>query len=179
MLLTGVRNAELHGLRWNDIDFENKILKVRRNRMYSQEIGCYEKCPKTKTSIRDIPIPDYLIKELKRYKEWFRLADEDFDNKLDQYYLAVDIYRNPINPSSMDGWLTNFEKRTNQRHVGCHALRHTYCSMLLSQNVPIQTVSKYMGHSDSTITLKVYSHFIPDTQAIAVNALNSILDDKE
>ncbi len=58
--------------------------------------------------------------------------------------------------------------------VSCHRLRHTYCSLLLSQNVPIQTVSKYMGHSDSTVTLKVYSHFIPDTQDTALNALNNI-----
>ena len=47
-------------------------------------------------------------------------------------------------------------------------------SILLSQNVPIQTVSKYMGHSDSTVTLEVYSHFIPDTQEKAVFALNNL-----
>ena len=52
-----------------------------------------------------------------------------------------------------------------------------YCSLLLAQNVPIQTVSKYMGHSDSTITLQVYSHFIPDTKERVVNALNNLMDD--
>ena len=46
--------------------------------------------------------------------------------------------------------------------------------VILSQNVPIQTVSKYLGHSDSTITLEVYSHFIPDTQEKAVFALNNL-----
>ena len=45
-----------------------------------------------------------------------------------------------------------------------------------TRNVPIQTVSKYMGHSDSTVTLKVYSHFIHDTQGIAVNALNRLTE---
>ena len=45
---------------------------------------------------------------------------------------------------------------------------------VLSQNEPIQTVSKYMGHSDSTVTLEVYSHFIPDTQEKAVFALNNL-----
>ncbi len=45
---------------------------------------------------------------------------------------------------------------------------------LLSQSLPIQTVSKYMGHSDSTVTLEVYSHFIPDTQEKVVFALNNI-----
>ena len=46
--------------------------------------------------------------------------------------------------------------------------------IILSQNMPIQTVSKYMGHSDSTVTLEVYSHFIPDTQEKAVFALNNL-----
>ena len=46
--------------------------------------------------------------------------------------------------------------------------------IILSQNVPIQTVSKYMGHSDSTVTLEAYSHFIPDTQEKAVFALNNL-----
>ena len=67
------------------------------------------------------------------------------------------------------------ERKWGLKHVTCHGLRHTYCSLLLTQNVPIQTVSRYMGHSDSTITLKVYSHFIPDTQGIAVNALNQLV----
>ena len=60
------------------------------------------------------------------------------------------------------------------KHVSCHGLRHTYCSILLSQNVPIQTVSRYMGHSDSTVTLQVYSHFIPDTQEKALTALDKL-----
>ena len=175
MLLAGLRNGEIHGLKWSDIDFDKKVIHVVRARLYSQVIGCYEKDPKTRTSIRDVPMPDYLINELEEYKNWFRLVDNDFDNKLDKYYIASNLYREPINPTSLDKWLTDFEEKTGQKHVTCHGLRHTYCSLLLAQNVPIQTVSRYMGHSDSTITLKVYSHFIPDTQEIAVDALNKIL----
>ena len=77
----------------------------------------------------------------------------------------------PIYPHTLGYWLRTFEIENGFKHVSCHGLRHTYCSLLLSQNVPIQTVSKYMGHSDSTVTLKVYSHFIPDTQDKALNAL--------
>ena len=74
----------------------------------------------------------------------------------------------------MGHWLTKFEAKHGFKPVSCHGLRHTYCSLLLSQNVPIQTVSKYMGHSDATITLEVYSHFIPDAQEKALFALNSL-----
>ncbi len=178
MLLTGLRNGEIHGLKWSDIDFNKKVIHVVRSRLYSSIKGCYEKAPKTRTSVRDVPMPDYLINELLQYKDWFRMADKDFDKKLDEYYISVNIYREPINPTSLDKWLTDFEFKTGQKHVTCHGLRHTYCSLLLARNVPIQTVSKYMGHSDSTVTLKVYSHFIPDTQEIAINALNDILENE-
>lgn len=174
MLLTGIRNAELHGLRWSDVDLENHILHVRRNRLVSKQFGVYEKSPKTKTSLRDIPMPDNLVEDLKRYKDWFRLADDNFDEKQDEYYLAVGLDRQPLYPHTMGHWLTKLEAKHGFKHVSCHGLRHTYCSLLLSQNVPIQTVSKYMGHSDSTVTLEVYSHFILDTQEKAVFALNNL-----
>ncbi len=175
MLLTGVRTAEMCGLRWSDIDFTNKVVHIKRNRLYSKEIGVYEKEPKTETSERDIPLTDALIDDLIIYMEWFRIADDRFDERLEDFYIAVNLYRMPVFPHSIGGWLKAYEKQWNMKRVSCHGLRHTYCSLLLSQNVPIQTVSKYMGHSDSTVTLKVYSHFIPDTQDKAINALNNLI----
>ena len=174
MLLTGIRIGELCGLRWSDIDFEKHIVHIKRNRQHNPEFGTYEKLPKTKNSIRDIPLPDDLIKDLLEYKDWFRICDKDFDDKLDEYYINVNIYRQPIYPGVTGIWLKNFEKKHGLKEITCHGLRHTYCSLLLSQNIPIQTVSKYMGHSDSTVTLKVYTHFIPDTQEKVVYALNHL-----
>ncbi len=175
MLLTGVRIAEMCGLRWSDIDFDKKTVHIKRNRLYSKEFGIYEKEPKTKTSVREIPLCDALLRDLILYREWFVMADESFETHLDEYYLAVNLYRSPVFPQTIGNWLRDYEKRWNIKKVSCHGLRHTYCSLLLSQNVPIQTVSKYMGHSDSTVTLKVYSHFIPDTQDKALNALNNLI----
>ena len=174
MLLMGMRTAEVCGLRWSEVDFDKKVIHVKRNRLYTKEFGIYEKEPKTATSIRDIPMPDALINDLIIYMEWFRQADEHFDERLDEYYVASNIYRSPIFPHSIGQYLKRYEREWKMKEVTCHGLRHTYCSLLLSQNVPIQTVSKYMGHSDSTVTLKVYSHFIPDTQDTALNALNNI-----
>lgn len=176
MLLTGVRQAEMLGIRWSDIDFERGIVHIRRNRMYDVDLGYYEKSPKTKTSIRNIPLSQNLISDLKKYMDWFRVADAHFNEKSDEYYLVSNIYRKPAGISSIANWLREFENRFNAKKVTPHGLRHTYCSLLLSQNVPIQTVSKYMGHSDSVITLQVYSHFIPDTRDNALNALNNITE---
>lgn len=179
MLFTGMRIAEIHGLRWSDIDLDNRIIHVRRNRLYAQGFGWYEKLPKTKTSFRDIPISQTLIADLETYKDWFRQADSDFDNKLDEYYIASNIKREPTRTNAIGPWLKDFENKYGFKNVSPHGLRHTYCSILLSQNVPIQTVSKYMGHSDSTVTLKVYSHFIPDTQYKAIQAIDTIIQKQE
>ncbi len=93
--------------------------------------------------------------------EWFRLADADFDNKLDDY----------------GQWLKRFEQKNGFKKVTCHGLRHTYCSIMLARNVPVNTVSKYMGHADPTITLKVYAHFIPDTVDTALLILSELTAD--
>lgn len=170
MILTGLRQGEVCGLRWSDIDFERGVLRVRRNRLPAKGF-VYEKEPKTKTSIRDVPMPENLIADLRKYYDWFVEADGCFPTKLDEYYLAVNMYRTPAYPHTIGHWLKEFEQEHGFKYVSCHGLRHTYCSLLLSQNVPIQTVSKYMGHSDSTVTLKVYSHFIPDTQDRVLSAL--------
>lgn len=166
--------GEICGLLWSDIDFEKSTLSVKRSRLVSKERGVYEKDPKSKTSIRTVPIPAPLLEDLKKYYKWFELADDHFSEKLDKYYLASSIYRTPIYPSSMGCWLGHFEKKHGFKHISCHGLRHTYCSILLSQNVPIQTVSRYMGHSDSTVTLQVYAHFIPDTQEKVIDALDKL-----
>lgn len=176
MLLTGLRRAEMCGLRWADIDLDNKVLHVVRNRAYSASCGVYEKPPKTRASIRDVPLIDSLIADLKEYMDWFRQADPKFDNKLNEYYLAANDERQPIHPCSLRPTLKGIEEKNKLKNVTCHGLRHTYCSLLLSQGVPIQTVSKYMGHSDSTVTLKVYSHFVPDTQGKFITALNNIVE---
>ncbi len=176
MLLTGLRISEMCGLRWEDIDFEKKVVHVRRNRLYNRNHGIYEKPPKTKTSKRDVPLNDSLIKDLKCYMDWFRLSDKEFDEHLHEYYLASNVYRIPLFPSVLNHWLRDFEITFQTKPVTIHGLRHTYCSILLSQNIPIQTVSKYMGHSDPTVTLKVYAHFIPDTQEKVVYTLNNITE---
>ena len=115
-----------------------------------------------------------LIEDLREYYKWFEEADPHFSSRLDEYYLASNMYREPMYPGVLGHWLKDIEREHGLKEVSCHGLRHTYCSLLLSQNVPIQTVSKYMGHSDSTITLKVYRHFIPDTQDMALDALSNI-----
>ena len=171
MLLAGVRLSELCGLKWEDVDFEKSLLHIRRNRIHGNGIGIYEKEPKTKTSRRDIPLPKQLMVELQEYYNWL-VAECGKDNVCP--YLIVNNIFEPVHPRTVSVWLKEIENKYGFKQVSCHGLRHTYCSFLLSQNVPLQTVSRYMGHSDSAVTLKVYSHFIPETHNQALDALSCV-----
>lgn len=171
MLLTGLRLSELCGLKWEDVDFEKGVLHIRRNRIHGNGVGIYEKEPKTEKSKRDIPVPKELLLDLNRYKEW--LLTRCNTTEICPYLIVNNIFE-AVHPRTVSVWLREIENKHGLKQVSCHGLRHTYCSFLLSQNVPLQTVSRYMGHSDSTVTLKVYSHFIPETQNQALDALNCI-----
>ena len=119
-----------------------------------------------------------MIDDLIKFQDWFREADDKFDEHLDSTYIVSNVYRQPAGIGVVRQWLDKFEKDNGFKHVCCHGLRHTYCSVLLTQSVPIQTVTKYLGHSESTVTLEVYSHFMPDTQERALNALDVITGKK-
>ena len=117
MLLTGVRTCELHGLKWSKFDFEKKTVRIDTNRLYEPEFGTYEKGTKSTSSERDIPLTDDLIKDLRAYMDWFRIADADFDKKLDNYYFAVNIYREPEATGSIGQWLRRFEDKNSFKRV--------------------------------------------------------------
>lgn len=63
------------------------------------------------------------------YKDWFRLADERFDEKQDEYYLAAGLDRQPLYPHTIAHILTKLETKYGFKHVSCHGLRHTYCAV--------------------------------------------------
>ncbi len=83
--------------------------------------------PKTKTSDRDIPLTDALIDDLKKYIDWFRLADEEFDSRLDETYLAVNVYRQPLYPQSIGKWLTFYERKWDIYSPSGFAHRPEFC----------------------------------------------------
>ena len=58
-----------------------------------------------------------------------------------------------------------------------HDLRHTAASLLLGEGVPVPVVSQLLGHADSSITLKVYAHMLPDHQGVAALAMNGLLEE--
>lgn len=161
-LYTGCRLGELSGLEWSDVNFENKLLRIRQASQYIPGQGTFTKAPKNETSSRVISLPEIVISLLKEYKVWWNeqklSCGDQWDKTSDRIF--VQWNGKPIHPSTPTKWFKSFRERNNLPVLKFHGLRHTNASLLISNNVDVQTVAKRLGHSKATTTTSIYSHFL-------------------
>jgi len=170
--LTGERHGEGLGSMWPDVDFSNQEISVRRNwsGIYRADEPIFT-TPKTKKSIRKIPIPDELCLALKKWKlkcppsKWnliFPKADgRPQDRKATWRALNKAVERANANESPSE--------RLPRRTI--HSLRHSFASIHLANGTPITEVSALLGHANVNITMQVYAHFIPKLKTNSASRL--------
>lgn len=180
---TGLRIGEILGLKWSDIDFKSNELHVNRSiqkvaKYENDKIVRYEvieQTPKTKNSIRTIPVPINIIKKLKSYKkeqlENILLVGEAYDNK---NYVFCDKFGKPIEDKKPGRNLKNILNKLNIEPMKFHALRHTYATRLFEANIPPKTVQTLLGHADIETTMNIYTHVMKETKLEAVEKINNI-----
>lgn len=172
----GFRRAELLGLEWSDIDFQNNTIEICRSSLYTKEKGVYTDTPKTAKSSRILKVPQQVILLLKQYKkqqnqERLRAGDKwNITNRL-----FVNWNGMPMNLGTPYEWLKRFCDRNQLNFYGVHAFRHLNASLLIHSGVDIRTVSAALGHSNTTTTLNIYAHTFAQTQARASQAIAEVL----
>lgn len=145
---SGCRRGEIAGLRWEDVDFNNKTIHICNNVLYTPEDGVYEDTPKTKNSNRIIVVPDILIELLRELRKEVPEA---------KYILSNG---KPIHPDSINTYLTRFSKKYELPHISSHAFRHTMASLLYSEGLDPVSISSRLGHARVSITSDIYAHRI-------------------
>ncbi|MDD4414802.1 MAG: site-specific integrase [Oscillospiraceae bacterium] len=149
---TGMRRGEILALQWDDLNFNNGELHIKRQ-VYAVKGELHISTPKTKASIRTVVLPPSLINLLAEYKQ-------TVDSKW--------IFPSPLdnsktrNPSSVRKRLQIILERAGCKKVRFHDLRHTFSTMALEYGMDIKTLSATIGHVSAATTLDIYSH-ITDT----------------
>lgn len=158
-ILTGLRQSELLGLKWGDIDFHGKQLYVQR----SLSRGELAKT-KTTSSCRTVPLSDVLIRELKK---WKLRCPKHPEGKFDLVFPNRD--GKPEHPDNLRRRVFYPSlRRAGLRRIRFHDLRHNFASLLIAQNVNVKVISVLMGHSSIKVTLDVYGHLLPNaTEEVA------------
>ena len=175
LIFTGLRNGELCGLEWKDIDFEKHTLTVSRASKYEVGKGTVTGKTKTRNSMRTFTIPNILIDELLEYKKWWEVfvsVTEKYDGS-DR--LLLNLRGTPISPKETLRWLHKELERAGLRKVCIHSLRHSNITIQLAAGVPLKTVSVRAGHSTTKITADIYAHMIQSSDVQAACALEKIL----
>ncbi len=172
----GLRGAEIAGLEWKDIDFENEIISINKNTMYVNGFGIITKTTKNNSSTRVIRLPSNLVSLLKEYKVWWdeeKARHGDLWEKTDR--LFIQNCGKDMSNATISNWLKKFELDNNLKHVTLHGLRHTNITMQITNGVDIKTVSARVGHSDIQTTLNIYSHYTKESDKKASDLIDKII----
>jgi len=167
-LHSGLRQGELMGMQWPDIDWNGNFILVKRSidRVYSMVV------PTKNKKIRRVDLSDELLAEpallrKKRKEEWLSKGK----NEIPEWVFC----------NQKGGWL-DASNVVNRHFLKClekarlprlrfHDLRHTFSSLLLTDGAPIAYVSEQLGHSSIELTVKRYGHLIPGANRSFVNNL--------
>lgn len=169
LLRTGMRGGELLGLKWSDIDKGNKILHVKRTLKYLSGRGFFEDTPKSKSSIRDIPILPDVMQALEDQRNFWHFKITRIGTKNERYLFCND-QGGPLHPDE-----TRREMRAiieairaaghDFPDVTPHTLRHTFATRAIESGMNPQVLKTILGHSTLAMTMDLYSHVMPDTKA--------------
>ena len=176
-IYSGLRRGELLGLEWKDIDFESRVIKVRRTSQYLKARGTFTDDTKTKRSQRTLKLPVAVFDVLR--KLWLEQAEtrlkigEAWENT-DRLFVCDNGA--PMHPNTPYQWLRKFCQRTDQRFLGIHMFRHLNASLLINSGADIKTVSAALGHSQVSTTLNIYLHSFQEAQAKGSEAIANLLE---
>lgn len=161
--MCGLRRGELLALRWEDIDFDERILKVTRNTVATSK-GIQTKKPKTKKSVREMAVPSVIMPMLKRLRGIGKIFTKPDGTD--------------YNPSSVSKAFKEFLLKNDLLKIRLHDLRHFNCTMMLRHGVSEREAMERIGHSNSTM-IKKYQHVLKEMDKANADKLNNVLRKKK
>ena len=148
-LYTGLRIGELCALKWHDIDLANGQVSVTKTiQRISSDDGTTELAvgsPKSVSSVRDVPIPEFICKELLNFKG------------ISNTYILSGC-GTPVEPRTMQNRFKAVLKQCGLPDRNFHSLRHTYATMCIEKGFDPKALSELLGHADVSITMNRYVH---------------------
>lgn len=172
-LTTGMRQGEILGLRWKDVDFLNKIIRVTQTLTHdgkTLKVGA-----KTISSVRPIAIDDETKNNLLKQYNLIQLEKRTSKGKyLDNDLVICTNKGTPCTPRNLMRVFYSLLQKIDVPKITFHNLRHTHATLLLIAGIHPKIVSERLGHASVKITLDLYSHLLPNMQAEAAQSIGNI-----
>lgn len=174
-LVTGMRRGEILGLRWQDIDWENGRLSIRRELVPTYK-GLVIDEPKTTRSLRAVDVSSETLSILRELRE-VRQAEclERGEPYSDEGLVFSSTGGKPLDPRAFTRHFESLVKKAGLPRIRFHDLRHSHATVMLTQGIHPKVVSERLGHSTIGITLDTYSHMVPGIQREAARKVEECL----
>lgn len=163
-LTTGLRRGEICGLKWEDFDEHNGILKIQRSLNGKMQIGE----TKTETGKRTILLPKSTYKILQNRK---------FHKLSEWIFPSLTFPENPISPNTAYLKMKEILKNAGLPNIRFHDLRHTFATHAMKNGVDAKTLSGILGHTKASFTLDTYTHVTTDMQRNAAGIVGDFIED--
>jgi len=187
MLGTGLCRGEALGLKWNDLDLNHAVLTVRKQLRrepgrVDPETGKHSGAalvlvdPKTSSSKRTVPLPDWVIDALKAHR-----ARQAAERRAvgaawkDTGFVFTSTIGTPVDPRNASQAFADLAKDAGLGAWHIHELRHSAASTSLAQGVPVEVVSAFLGHSSIRMTVDTYGHMGDAQVRTAADAMDAAL----
>lgn len=172
---TGLRQAELLGLRWRDIDLASRTISVNRV-LYKRRGVCQFNEPKTGHSRRRVSMTAKLAEFMAEHRlERERLYHEGGRTITLDDLVFANHEGKPVDPGVLTHNFARIARRAGLESVRFHDLRHTFASLMLLRGVPAKVISEALGHASVAFTLQTYSHILPGMHSEAMALLDEVL----
>ncbi len=177
VLSTGLRAGEIFALQWQDIDFASRKLEVKRGWQRTNTKTSLS-LPKTSHGRRTIVLSQVAKDALMRQRERINKARLEIGD-------AWDTTHDLVFPGKRGKMYTFKNFNTTQLHpllkniglplIRFHDLRHTFATLLIGKGVNIKVVSEMLGHSNVSVTLRIYAHVLPHMQEAAAQMVDDVM----
>lgn len=191
---TGMRIGELAALRWTDVDWDSRVIHVTRTLVYqkyesdSQKEYHFEK-PKTRTSLRDIPINRQCEIALKKQfiQKSVVATKQPITKKVDDKYadlLFTSKFNTPLNSQVVCQAINKIIEEVNLTKdyldeiepFSAHCFRHTFATRCFEAGVAPKTVQAYLGHASLQMTMDLYTSVMPKQMETEMDKVSNELD---
>ena len=180
IIATGMRRGECCGLKWSDINYQDRSIHIQRNvvKLTGEEI--LVKAPKTSAGDRYVYFSAEMESLLKEYRRECAWETESYDRRAltdDDYIFRRHNEALPMTPSSFT-WRFKLilKKHGLPENLNVHSLRHTNASLLIAGGTDVATVAGLLGHSQPSTTLDIYTHAFDKNKRAASEVLHKGLE---
>jgi integrase len=175
-LMTGMREGELLGLKWSDVDWTKGQLYVQRQLQVMKVDGSVLVPPKTKAGRRHIKLGQGTLERLALHRKQQELQKEARDARWEENDLIFpNTLGKPMSSRNMYDDYKHLLSENGLPDINFHALRHTSLSFLLDMGTPVNTVQQRAGHSKASVTTDTYGHSLGHSESEAAERIEELL----